>query len=1027
MRTPHDIPRRLPRTSRRFRIGVAVAVLVIIILITSLRSLATFWTNYLWFKEVEFTSVFRGVLLNQVMLAAIFTVAFFLMMLLSLTVADRVAPRTGSIPEDELVVRYRQVVAPHGRVVRIVVSVIFALLAGIGTRGEWNNWVLFLNPVSFHQSDPLNHIDYGFYVFQLPFINFLIGWVFAAIVVVTIVTAVAHYLNGGVNFQAPGQRVTWQVKTHISVLFALLAVVRAGDYYLQRISLVLSRKYVVNGATYTVVHALRPADIVLMVAALFAAALFLYNTRQKGWLLPGVAIGVWIVVYLLVGLAYPAFIQAVRVNPSEITRERPYIADNIRATQAAMGLNHVAQSSQQITNAPITPAEVSGNTPQAVANQEAIANVRLLDPQFIANAFNRDQELRGYFKFPKINTDRYDLNGRLTETLIAVRELNSAGVPAGFVNQKLEYTHGYGAAVAPANETGVHSDGTVKYSLSGLPPVGQPSLTGPNAQPRVYYSDGSPTSGYVVAKSKQPELDYETSTGGQQATTYQGSGGVPAGSLLRRAAFALRFGDANLLLSGQVDSSSRVMFYRNITQRVEKAAPFLKFDTHPYAVILNGNIYWIIDGYTTTNNYPYAQEADTSRLTGGSNTLAGTTFNYVRNSVKAVVNAYTGKMTFFVVDSTDPVIQSYEKAFPDLFTPVSKANQMYPGITSHWRYPEDLFTVQTNMYGRYHLSDPNQFYTQAQAWNVAQDPGSGTPGQGTVIGTQQFAPNGQVVTSQAPRFTPTYLITHLPGQTQERFLILEPFVPVSQGDKQQNLTGFLTAESSASGRGSLQVYTTPPGSNIYGPLLAGAAISANTTISSEISLLNQNGSKVLLGNLVTLPIDNTLLYVEPLYVASSTNAVPQLDDVIVVYDGTAYSSGNASLDRALCNITNSDGSQPFQSYCNTAAANRQPLGAPGASATTPSSPTTTTTTPSTTSTTSPPTSSATTLPPPQGTTLSQLLANARNELNAANAALAAGDLGGYQTHVNQANSDLAAAQRLETASGTTTTTTGPSG
>ena len=981
MRTPQDLPRRLPRTTRRFRIGVGLAVLVVIILIASLRTLATFWTDYLWFREVHFTSVFRGVLVNEVILAVVFTVAFFLLMFVNLTIADRVAPALASGPEDELVVRYRQVVAPRARLVRIVVSVIFALLAGIGTRGEWNNWVLFLHKTSFGKSDPLNHIDYGFYVFQLPFIKFVIGWLIAAIVVVTMVTAVAHYLNGGINFQATGERVTRQVKTHISVLFAALALIKAGDYYLERIELVLSRKYVVDGATYTVVHAQRPADIILIVAALFAVGLFVYNIRQRGWLLPGVAIGVWIVVYLLVGVAYPAFIEAVRVHPSEITREQPYITDNIKATQSAFALTNVTQSNQTISNVPVNASQVTGSSPAEVANQEALDNVRLLDPAFVANAFNKDQELRGYFAFNDLDIDRYEISGQLTETLLAVRELNESGVPSGFVNQELEYTHGYGAAVAPATEAGVNADGTINYALSGLPPASKTpalSLTGPGSQPRVYYGEGSATSGYVIADSKQPELDYENEGQAQVTSTYMGTGGVRAGSLVRRAAFALRFGAPSLLLSGQITSNSKVMYFRNVTQRVQKAAPFLSFDNDPYAVILSGRIYWILDGYTTTNNYPYSQEADTSRLGGGSSTLAGKNFNYVRNSVKVVVDAYNGSMKFFVVDPTDPVIQTYEKAFPDLFTNESQADKIFPGITSHWRYPEDLFTVQTNMYGRYHLSNAHDFYTQAQAWVIAQDPGSGTPGQQTAIGTSQLTATGQLVTASAPRFTPTYLITHLPGSTTQQFLILEPFVPMSQGDKQQNLTGFMTAESSATGQGSLQLFQTPPGSNVDGPLLAAAAINANQTISKEISLLNQQGSKVVLGNLVTVPLDQTLMYVEPLYVESATNSVPQLDDVIVIYNGTAYDSGNASLDAALCQITNPDGSQPFITYCNTAAARRTSAG--GGSATTPggSTSTTSTTSPSTSTSTSVPTgSAATTLPPPQGSTVAQLLANAQ--------------------------------------------------
>jgi len=1046
MRTPHDLPRRLPRTTRRFRVGVGLAIVVVIIVVASLRSLATFWTDYLWFREVHFTSVFRGVLVNQVILAVIFTVVFFALMLVNLTIADRIAPAGASGPEDELVVRYRQVITPHSRLVRTGVSVIFALLAGIGTRGEWNNWVLFLNRTNFGRSDPLNHIDYGFYVFQLPFIRFVIGWLISAIVVVTIVTAVAHYLNGGVNLQATGERVTRQVKTHISVLFAALALIKAFDYYLARIELVLSRKYVVNGATYTVVHAQRPAEIILIVAALFAVGLFVYNIRQRGWLLPGVAIGVWIVVYILVGAAYPAFIEAARVHPSELTRERPYITDNIQATQAAFGLGGVARPNQAISNVSLNASQVTGSSAQAVANQQALANVRLLDPGFVANAFNKDQELRGYFAFNNLDIDRYQLNGQLTETLLAVRELNESGVPPGFVNQQLEYTHGYGAAAAPATEAGVNADGTVNYSLSGLPPVSKApalDLTGPNSQPRVYFGEGSATTGDVIADSKQPELDYENLNGGQKTSSYSGPGGVDAGSLVRRAAFALRFGDVNFLLSGQVTPTSRVMYFRNVTQRVQKAAPFLKFDNSAYAVTLGGRIYWVLDGYTTSNNYPYSQEADNSRVNAGASTLGTTNFNYVRNSVKVVVDAYSGSMKFFVVDPSDPVIRTYQKAFPDLFTNENQAEADFPGITSHWRYPQDLFTVQTNMYGRYHLSNPDEFYSQAQAWVIAQDPGSGTPGQQTAVGSTQLSATGQVVSAQAPRFTPTYLITHLPGSTQQQFLVLEPFVPVSQGDKQQNLTAFMTAESGTDGRGTLQLYATPPGSNVDGPLLASAAINANQTISQKISLLNQQGSKVVLGNLVTVPLDQTLLYVQPLYVESATNSVPQLDDVIVIYNGTAYDSGNASLDKALCQISNPDGTQPFLSYCNTSAANRMSAGGGGAggTSTAPSSPNTsapTTSTPSTSapsastpSASTPPTSTATsppvgsaptTLPAPQGATVPALLANAQTSFTAAKAALAAGNLAQYQSDVNQANADTARAQQLAAAPGPTTTT-----
>ena len=1022
MRSPQDFPRRLPRTSRRFRIGLVVAIVVLVIIVASLRTVANFWTDYLWFKEVHFTSVFRGVLVNQVILALIFSVAFFLLLLLNLTVADRLAPLERPGPEDELVSRYRQLVGHRGVWVRVVISAIFGLIGGVGTRSEWNNWILLLHRTNFGTKDPINHLDIGFYVFELPFLRFLIGWIFAAVVVTIILSVLFHYLNGGINLQVPSDRVTRHVKTHISVLLAVLALIKAVEYYLERIEVVLNHKYIVDGATYTAVHAERPAFIVLIVAALFAVGLFLYNIREKGWMLPGVAVGVWIVVYLLVGVAYPAFIEAVRVNPSQLTRETPYLASNISATRTAMGLNTVAPAQPVQGNAELTASEVSGTLPQAVANEQALANVRLLDPSFIGTAFNKDQVLRGFYTFNSLDVDRYDINGQLTETLLSVRELNEAGVASGFVNQKLVYTHGNGAAVAPANQSGVNADGSVNYSLENLPPTGTPSLSGTGAQSDVYYGAGSPTGGYVIAGSKQAEFDYPGANGQQVSNVYKGSGGVPAGSLIRRAAFALRFGDLNFLLSGQITSSSRVMYYRNISQRVSKAAPFLKLDNDPYAVILNNQVYWIVDAYTVTNNYPDAQEASTARLSGGSSSLAAASFNYVRNSVKVVVNAYTGKMTFFVVDTTDPIIKAYERAFPDLFTNGNLADTLFPGITSHWRYPEDLFTVQTDMYGRYHLTSPSDFYSQALSWAVAQDPGKGTPGSGTLIGSTELGANGQVTTVQAPRFTPDYILTHLPGSELSQFLIFEPFVALSGGDTQQNLTGFMTGEFTPSGQATLQVFTTPPGAAVEGPLRAGSTIASTAVISQEITLLNTNGSTVKLGNLVPVLLNQTLLYVEPLYVESTSNPAAQLDDVIVVYNGQAYDSGNASLDAALCKITNSDGTVPFATYCNTAAAQRKSTLGTGTS----TNNGTTSSTTSIATTTTVPNGAATTLPAAQGTTVAELLANAQLSLTRANAALASGNLAQYQLDVNQANADIKAAQSAEgssTATGTTTTTT----
>jgi uncharacterized membrane protein (UPF0182 family) len=978
------MPRRFPRASRRTRIIVLAAIVLLILGLTSLSGLARFWTDYLWFQSVGFTSVFRGVLLTKLLLAVIFVAIFFGLMYANLIIADRVAPTDAPPgPPDELVNRYRELVSPHSRAVRIVTSVVFALLAGIGANREWNNWDLLRYHVSFGVTDPEFHKDIGFYVFELPFIKFLLGWAFEGMIVVLIVTAVAHYLNGGIHLQGE-RRVTPAVKIHLSVLLAILAIIKAIDYYFQRLELVLSRAHAVNGATATSVHADKPAKFLLMIIGLIAAGLFLYNIREKGWLLPGVAVALWALVYILVGDVYPAVYQAIRVSPSELTRETPYIQRNIDATRAAYGLDkvNVVPSYQYVPT--VTGAEIQGNTAQAQANQQTLANVRLLDPAVnIKNTFDKYQALRSYYQFNDLDLDRYVLPSptgqgpaQETATITAVRELNQS-IPSGFVNQHLAYTHGYGAVLAPISQNGVNGDGTPNFTLSDLPPTGVPPL-GENGS-QVYYGIGSDTGGYVVAGSKTSELDYASDkTGVEVRTKYTGHGGVTAGNLLRRAAFAIRFGDPNLVLSGQITPSSRVMYIRNINDRVRKAAPFLKYDSDPYAVILNGSVYWVVDAYTVSDNYPYSQNANTDRVPANSG-LAGT-YNYVRNSVKVVVSAYDGSMHFFVMNTDDPIIKVYERAFPDLFTPVSKANSIIPNIVSHFRYPEDIFRVQTNMYGRYHLTDAPDFYTQAQSWAVSPDPGSGPLSNNSAF-TPVIGPNGSLVAPPVARLQPQYILAHLPGSTQQSFLLVSPYVPTGSSTERQNLTALMAASSDPATYGALSVYETPFGSNIDGPGLVTNYIRANTTISSQLTLLNQSGggSTVELGEVAIVPLDQTLLYVQPVYVESNTNQIPILKDVIVVYNHQAYQSSNASLDNALCQIANPDGSKPFSSYCTTTAARNAPLVGTGPVGTGSGS----------TGNTSPPATAPPAVTPT--TTVAALLAQAQSSLVAAQAAEKAGN------------------------------------
>jgi uncharacterized membrane protein (UPF0182 family) len=459
------------------------------------------------------------------------------------------------------------------------------------------------------------------------------------------------------------------------------------------------------------------------------------------------------------------------------------------------------------------------------------------------------------------------------------------------------------------------------------------------------------------------------------------------GSILRRIAFAFRFKDLNPVISGLVHSSSRIMYIRDIRNRVHKAAPFLHYDSDPYAVVLDGRIQWVYDAYTLTNRYPYSQHANTDRLPSSSG-LNGS-FNYVRNSVKVVIDAYNGSMRFYVMDPNDPIVATYAKAFPKLFTPATDMDRLNPGLRAHLRYPEDLFRVQTNMYGRYHIQNPGDFYTQANAWTISQDPGSGSPGTTGV--TQTFGVNGQVITTRAKRMDPTYLLTHLPGESQQNFLILQPFVPVSPSDKQQNLTAVMTAKSDPGSYGTLQVLVTPPGQLIDGPALINSTINANKDISQEISLLNQQGSQVKLGNVVVVPIDQSLLYIQPLYVQSQSNPLPLLRDVLVVYNGQAVHG--PTINDALCQFDFG------KSLCST--------GAP----TSPSPPTTTPTNPTT---------------PAPIQTVAQLLADAQTHFNNAQTALKNGDLAGYQKEIGLAQDDVQKAQQLAGSAsppspGTTTT------
>jgi uncharacterized protein len=876
VRIPSDLSAEpSPHRSHRARWWLIGLVVVLIVLLVSVRSLAGLWTDSLWFSSVGYHNVFSTLLAVKLGLFGAFGAVFFLVLWVNLVVCDRIAGHDIVLAQDdELVRRYQQYVRPYSGRIYVVLAFVLALIGASGTVGQWNNWLLFRHGGSFGVADPQFHKDIGFYVFDLPFLNFVVDWTLAILIVTLAITVVFHYFNGGIQPQRGLPRVRPPVKAHLSVLLALIALDKAAGYVLQRWSLVNSQDGYVNGAGYTDVHARLPAETLLIYVSIFAAAILLFNIRRQGWTLPVLAVGIWAFVALVVGIIYPALLQALKVTPAQSSLEAPYIARNISATRAAYGLNNVKVHQFQ--------AATSITASQAVLAEPTIANVRQWDPDpsISLQTFQRLQGIRSYYLFPDVSVDRYALGGVLTPVLIGARDISAANVPSpSWVNTHLQYTHGNGVAVALSNQTNQKNP---NFAVQQVPPSssqGMPAIT----QPNVYF--GMNESGYVVADTKQLEVDYQNADGSTVESHYKGSGGVRLSSVFVRAAFALRLGDFNLLISSQITDQSRIMFVRDPVTMAQKAAPFLSFDHDPYAVINNGHIDWIVDGYTTTPNYAYSQNAGTQQVAMGS-TLPGN-YNYVRNSVKVVIDAYSGAMTFYDADPSDPILQAYSSAFPNMFQSLSK---MPAQLRAHLRYPPDIFSIQSAVYGRYHLIDPSAFYAASNAWQLSPTAGAGPQSQ-ALLAQNTYNNQGQLVSSTPARMAPQYQVYSLPGTDpkDQVFTASDGYVPASQstlsGSNQNfNLTAWMIAQSDPTHYGQLDLYEVPQGT--LGPANADAEISADNTVSSDITLLNQHGSQVLLGETLMVPIANSMVYLRPLYVAASTNPQPQLAYVIAVLGRT---------------------------------------------------------------------------------------------------------------------------------------------
>ncbi len=914
MRNPRDVfrprPPSRPRFSRRSKIIAALIFVVLLAAILSLRGTARLWTDYLWFDSLGHGGVWTEIFVYKIVLSVIFIVLFFILLYSNLAIADRLAPQTRPPgPEEELLRHYHDAVGHRRRLVSIVVAGLFALIVGGGTGGEWQKAMLFFNGVDFGIDDPQFSKDIGFYVFQLPFIQFLISWFFRALIIVAVITAIAHYVNGGIRVQTTGQRVTPQVKVHLSVLLALIALVRAVGYYYDRFGLNFSSRGPVDGASFTDINAQLPAINLLLLISVLSAVLLVINIWQRGWVLPVTAVGLWVVVAIVMGAIYPAIIQRFRAEPEESQKEAVYIERNIEATRHALGFDKNPGDNDPTDNVDTREFRPDTEiTTEELATNPSVANIRLLDPDIVPNAFQVEQSERTFYTFNgEVDVDRYEIDGEITEVVIGARQLNVADVPQqSWEGRHVQYTHGYGVAVAPVNS--VTTQGSPDFAVGDVPVVASADFE--LTRPQLYI--GENLTGYAIVGASIPEVDY-TKANETVPFEYDGEAGVNIGSFFRQAAFALRFGDINPLISGFVDGDSKIIFNRDLRLRVQNLAPFLELDADPYPVVSDGRVFYIVDAYTTSDRYPYGQRPDVSdlRLESGLRKR----FNYVRNSVKVVVDAFHGTTTFYVIDPDDPIIQAWRKIFPGLF---EDFDQMPADLQNHLRYPEDLFRVQTTMWARYFIDDPETFYANSVTWAVAQDPGTRITARTFVDELTEAIAAEETATAAATRqlerrIRPFYQLLQLPEEDDVDFVIFRTFVPVSGSgddeDERKELTAFMAAKGDIDEYGQLVVYTVP-GTSIPGPSIVDAKIQADTQIADAFTQLNQQGSTVLQGNLLMLPVGDSLLFVRPVYVqATGETELPQVKQVIagIGNDDDFILRIRPTLDEALAALSDPDG------------------------------------------------------------------------------------------------------------------------
>jgi uncharacterized protein len=840
---------------------LAITLTILAVITGALVALSGFYVDWLWFESVGFTGVWSTVLTTKI---ALFVVAGLLTsLIISLNVYLAFRRRPFYVPtsvEADNLERYRATIDPIRKLVFAGIVLALFYFGGTSASNLWGSWLLFRNSTEFGVQDPQFGLDISFFAFRLPFFQTLIGWGISTLILATLASAAVHYLYGGIRPQVPQERTTVAARVQLSVLLGLIVLLKAVAYWFDRYALALKESRLITGLTYTDVNATLPAKSILAAIAIICSLLFFANIVRKSWLLPAAGTALMVAASVLIAGVYPGAIQQLQVKPSESSKEAPYIQRNIDATRDAYGIAGVEMKDYQAT--------VATNSGQLANDAATIANIRLMDPNVLSATFRQLQQIKPYYSFPEsLDIDRYTVNGVQRDAVVAVRELNIEGNPSrNWINDHLVYTHGFGFVSAFGNT--VDADGKPNFLVGDLPPT-----TGLGKfQPRVYFGENVPDYSIIGGpKTDTPvEFDYpdDASANGQKNYTYTGKGGVPMGGLFKKLLFAIQYQEQRIVLSSLINSESKILYNRSPRERVAKVAPWLTLDGDPYPAIVDGKIQWIIDGYTTSAGYPYSQTtslgaatADALTANSGAITPQGNqNINYIRNSVKATVDAYDGTVVLYQWDEKDPVLKTWMKAFPNTVTPKS---EMSKELLEHIRYPEDMFRVQRDVLSSYHVQTASAFYGGQDFWRVPRDPST----FGANAGSQP----------------PYYMTLEMPGSDKPTFTLTTPFVP--RGGR-ENLSAFAVVDSNnGPNYGKITVLQLPRSTNVAGPSQVASNFEAKPEVANSLSLLRQGGADVVLGNLLTLPVGGGLLYVQPVYVRATANtaAYPLLQKVLVSF------------------------------------------------------------------------------------------------------------------------------------------------